>query len=256
MRCGCIAPARTRRSRRGRGVAAGLLATALAAAAAVPAQAAAPPVVALSQISDGRTFSSWAYPQSEALVRAHPAGGARAVGRLGFLTAEDQAQIYVVLAQAQLLSGAEWSRIELPGRPNGRTGWVPSGALGPLHTVHAYLLVDQHTLRLTLFRKGRPVFSAPVGVGAPGTVTPAGSFYVTEKLRPIGAPAYGPFALGTSAYAPTLSEWPGGGIVGIHGTDAPQLIPGRPSHGCVRMRDQDIARLWGLVEVGMPVDIT
>jgi lipoprotein-anchoring transpeptidase ErfK/SrfK len=69
------------------------------------------------------------------------------------------------------------------------------------------------------------------------------------------ADVYGPFALGTSAYAPTLNEWPGGGIVGIHGTDEPQLIPGRPSHGCIRLRNGYIARLWRLVEVGTPIEI-
>ena len=77
-----------------------------------------------------------------------------------------------------------------------------------------------------------------------------------EKLRAVGSPAYGPFALGTSAYAPTLGEWPGGGVVGIHGTNEPQLIPGRPSHGCIRMRDADVARLWSLIGLGTPIQIT
>jgi lipoprotein-anchoring transpeptidase ErfK/SrfK len=67
---------------------------------------------------------------------------------------------------------------------------------------------------------------------------------------------YGPYALGTSAYAPTLAEWPGGGVVGIHGTNEPQLIPGRPSHGCVRMRNADITRLWHLISVGTPIEIS
>jgi hypothetical protein len=37
-----------------------------------------------------------------------------------------------------------------------------------------------------------------------------------------------------------LTDWHGGGFVGIHGTDAPQLIPGRVSHGCIRLRNRDI----------------
>ena len=145
--------------------------------------------------------------------------------------------------------------MELPGRPNGLSGWVPRGALGTLHRVDGYLLVNEHELRATLFRNGHAVFSAPVGVGKASTVTPAGHFYVMEKLTTLGAPLYGPFALGTSAYAPTLSEWPGGGVVGIHGTDEPQLIPGRPSHGCIRMRNGDIARLWRIIAVGTPIEI-
>lgn len=68
-------------------------------------------------------------------------------------------------------------------------------------------------------------------------------------------PFYGPCAFGTSDYS-TLSEWPHGGIVGIHGTNEPWLIPGAPSHGCIRMKDQDITRLWPLLGIGTPVTIT
>ena len=128
--------------------------------------------------------------------------------------------------------------------------------MGAFHVVDGYLLVDQSSLRATLFRDGHAIFSAPIGVGKPSTVTPSGQFYVMEKLTALDAPVYGPYALGTSAYAPTLTEWPGGGVVGIHGTDEPQLIPGRPSHGCIRLRNADITRLWSLIAVGTPIEIT
>jgi lipoprotein-anchoring transpeptidase ErfK/SrfK len=124
-----------------------------------------------------------------------------------------------------------------------------------LHLVRGYLRVDRASLRATLYRDGRAIFSAPIGVGKSSTVTPRGSFYVLEKLITVGAPAYGPYAIGTSAYAPTLREWPGGGVVGIHGTNEPQLIPGRPSHGCIRLRNADVARLWRLIALGTPIDI-
>jgi len=94
-----------------------------------------------------------------------------------------------------------------------------------------------------------------VGVGRPSLPTPAGHFYVMEKLAVVDGPVYGPYAIGTSAYAPTLSEWPGGGVVGIHGTDEPQLIPGRPSHGCIRLRNADVVSLWHLIQVGTPIEI-
>jgi hypothetical protein len=210
----------------------------------------------LTRLSDLRTVSRWAYPTGEARVRAAPSAHARTVGWLRFLTIDGQAEIYLALASERLASGRTWIHIELPGRPNGQKGWVLRGALGAFTTVDGYLLVDEQDLRATLFRDGRSIFSAPIGVGKASTVTPAGQFYVVEKLVTADAPAYGPYALGTSAYAPTLSEWPGGGVVGIHGTDEPQLIPGRPSHGCVRMRNVDIARLWSLIALGTPIDIT
>jgi lipoprotein-anchoring transpeptidase ErfK/SrfK len=94
-----------------------------------------------------------------------------------------------------------------------------------------------------------------VGVGKASTQTPAGHFWIREKFRVRGAPVYGPYAMGTSAYAPTLTDWPGGGVVGLHGTSEPGLVPGRPSHGCIRLRNNDITRLYRLVPRGTPLHV-
>jgi hypothetical protein len=235
-----------------------LLATALVALAALPALATAalPAGAVVAPLSNLHTLTHWAYPSSEAPVHASPSPRARTIGRLRLLTDDEQAELYVALASVRLPSGETWIEIEFPARPNGEKGWVPRGALESFHTVDGYLLVNRTTLRATLFRDGRAIFTAPIGVGKASTITPPGNFYVMEKLITLNDPEYGPYALGTSAYAPTLSEWPGGGVVGIHGTDEPELIPGRPSHGCVRMRNADITRLWKIVAVGTPIEIT
>jgi lipoprotein-anchoring transpeptidase ErfK/SrfK len=93
-------------------------------------------------------------------------------------------------------------------------------------------------------------------VGKPSTPTPGGHFYIRERIRALGGgdPLYGPYAFGTSDYS-TLSEWPGGGVVGIHGTNQPQLIPGRPSHGCIRLPNGKVTQLWRLMPLGTPVRI-
>ncbi len=44
-------------------------------------------------------------------------------------------------------------------------------------------------------------------------------------------------------------------VAGIHGTNEPWLTPGRPSHGCVRVRKADITRLYRLVQIGRPLRI-
>ena len=143
--------------------------------------------------------------------------------------------------------------VRVPRRPNGAVGWVPRDALGPFNVNRFQLVVNRHTLRATLFKRGRKVWSARVGIGAPGTRTPGGRFWVREKFRFKNTPVYGTHAIGTSAYAPTLTDWPNGGVVGLHGTDQPELIPGRPSHGCIRLRNADIARLWRLLPLGTPL---
>jgi lipoprotein-anchoring transpeptidase ErfK/SrfK len=145
--------------------------------------------------------------------------------------------------------------VRLPVLPNNRTGWVPRDALGGYRFVATRLVVDRTRLSITLFERGRPVFEAPIGVGTPSAPTPAGEFYVRLKLAGFKDPFYGPVAFGTSARSDVLTDWPGGGYIGIHGTDAPELIPGRVSHGCVRMRNDDILALSRLIPVGTPLTI-
>jgi lipoprotein-anchoring transpeptidase ErfK/SrfK len=102
------------------------------------------------------------------------------------------------------------------------------------------------------------VFRARVGVGQPQWPTPRGQFYIRAKLKGYGAAGsfYGPLAFITSATSAQLTDWPGGGLVGVHGTSLPGLIPGKISHGCVRMRNADILKLEKLMPVGTPLTVT
>ena len=176
------------------------------------------------------------------------------VGSTQLSTEDGFPEDYLVLAQ-RVYPNITWFQIRLPGRPNGRTGWVPEQSLGTLHLTHELLVLDERHLRLTLYSGGHSIFSARVGIGKPSTPTPPGHFWIREKFRVRPAdPFYGPYAFGTADYS-TLSEWPRGGVVGIHGTNKPWLIPGRPSHGCIRVRDADDSRLWSLLAVGTPLRV-
>lgn len=146
-------------------------------------------------------------------------------------------------------------KVRLPILPNGSVGWVPRGALGAYQMVDTHLVVDRRLLRATLYRAGKAIFAARVGIGTSSSPTPSGEFIVRNKLTRYASPFYGPVAFGTSARSEVLTDWPAGGFVGIHGTNAPQLLPGRVSHGCVRMRNADILRLARLMPVGTPLTI-
>ena len=61
--------------------------------------------------------------------------------------------------------------------------------------------------------------------------------------------------MGTAAYSDALTDWPGGGVIGVHGTAEPSLIPGRPSHGCIRLRNADMERLYRRTPIGTPLRI-
>jgi hypothetical protein len=173
------------------------------------------------------------------------------VARLRWYTEDGYPEIYPALRRGRDAWGRPWLLVRVPMRPNGRTGWVLERSLAPLRLVRTRLVIDRRRLRATLTLGGRRVWSSPVGVGAPGTPTPAGRFWIRERLRGLGG-IYGPWAFGTGAYS-SLSDWPGGGVVGIHGTNQPWLIPGRPSHGCVRVPNPAVRRLARLMPVGTPV---
>ena len=150
--------------------------------------------------------------------------------------------------------GRVWVHALLASRA-AATGWIPREDLGGYTRVATHLVVDLRARTLTLRRGDEVLLSAPVGVGTPDAPTPAGEFYVRNKLTRYRSPAYGPVAFGTSARSPTLTDWPAGGFVGIHGTDRPDLLPGRVSHGCIRVRNADILRLERLMPVGTPLTI-
>jgi lipoprotein-anchoring transpeptidase ErfK/SrfK len=122
--------------------------------------------------------------------------------------------------------------------------------------VTTFLKIKRKTRRAILFKQGQRVWVARIGIGKAGTETPPGNFYVREKLLPRDPGGiYGVFAFGTSATSPTLTDWPGGGIIGIHGTNQPGLIPGRISHGCIRVRNKAISQLRRLMPLGTPIQI-
>src|SRR4051795_6581531 len=206
-----------------------------------------------TKVSNETTLSRWANPNDSGPIRSAPDRGARVIAHLRINTEDRLPNNYLVLRRA-VDGSAVWYEVRIPGRPNGRTGWVREESLGPLQTVKTQLVVDRRTLRATLFRNGRKVFHAPVGVGKASTPTPGGRFWIREKLVLGGGHGtYGPLAFGTAAYSAKLSDWPKGGVIGIHGTNEPRLVPGRPSHGCIRMHNGDIKRLARLMPVGTPL---
>jgi hypothetical protein len=197
----------------------------------------------------------WAFVRHRTIARTKPSFGAKAITRVQFRTPELYRNAIQVLDGVRYSNGSTWIRIRLAVLPNGATGWVPRGALTVFNTTHKRLLIDRGSLRATLYRAGRPIFSTRVGVGQASFPTPRGEFYVREKLSGYNAPAYGPRAFGLNARSNVLTDWMGGGFIGIHGTDAPGILPGRVSHGCVRMRNPAILRLFSLMPLGTPVSI-
>ena len=188
-------------------------------------------------------------------ARRSPRLDAPVVAMLKTRTPERTDAVVLALEEREDEIGLPWVRVRLPVLPHDTTGWVPRQALGGYATVRTRLVLDRKRLRATLLRDGKVVFRAPIGIGKAKWPTPPGEFYVRNKLTKFAAPFYGPIAFGTSARSDVLTDWPAGGFVGIHGTNRPELLPGRVSHGCVRLRNADILELAKLMPVGTPVSI-
>jgi hypothetical protein len=208
----------------------------------------------LVPLSDPAADTRWAPVLRATVARSEPSPKAAAVGRLPTITPDGTTNIVVVDGEADV-DRASWVRVGLSVLPNGTEGWVPRSSLGGWSFVDTRLVIDRARFTATLYGAGRVIFRARVGVGAPGTPTPAGQFYVRDRLNGFSSPIYGPLAFGTNARSPTLTDWPGGGVVGIHGTNQPGLIPGRISHGCIRLTNAAILKLGKLMPVGTPVTI-
>ena len=196
----------------------------------------------------------WAAVERPVTVRSAPERG-KAVARLRTETPEGTDNLVLVRRRTRDARGRVWVEARLPVLPHGTTGWLPRAALGGYRMVRTHLVVNRRRAVAMLRRDGRRVFRARVGIGLEQWPTPRGRFYIRNKLVRYRSPFYGPVAFGTSARSAKLTDWPDGGFVGVHGTNRPDLIPGRVSHGCIRMRNRDIVHLSRLMPVGTPVTI-
>jgi lipoprotein-anchoring transpeptidase ErfK/SrfK len=166
-------------------------------------------------------------------------------------------EVYLLLRAHWAADGTEWVKLRIPARPNGQIGWVQRADLGVFHITHQRVVVNRARLRLYFFSYGHLVWSAPVAIGKPSTPTPAGRFWIREKFpRLPRSSLYYPYAFGTADYS-TLTEWERGGVVGIHGPygASASQIPGRISHGCIRLRIPDDNWLGQHLDVGAPLRI-
>jgi lipoprotein-anchoring transpeptidase ErfK/SrfK len=212
-------------------------------------------VVPKVQVLTDSRIAHWTVVLKPAVARAAPRDSARAVTTLDTTTSDNTQNDVLVLGSIAFGPTETWYHVRLPILPNNSTGWVRSTDLGRLYTVHTHLYVYRSKLRAVLTRNGHPVFSTIVGLGHSFWPTPLGQFYVRDKLTGYDDPVYGPVMFGTSARSAVLTDWPGGGYVGIHGTNEPQILPGYVSHGCIRMPNESILRLAKLMTVGTPVTI-
>lgn len=127
---------------------------------------------------------------------------------------------------------------------------------GTTGTVVRRIVVSIPDRKLALLENDRVVTIYPVAVGAPVSPSPAGTFVVVSRVsnptyyRPGKIVAPGPAnPIGTRWIG--LSEKG----FGIHGTDDPKSIGLARSHGCIRLTNRDVERLFERVRAGDVVEL-
>jgi lipoprotein-anchoring transpeptidase ErfK/SrfK len=208
----------------------------------------------LSPLASVQVAGSGPLTWQSVAVRSAPRRAARVITTFTQFREHFQPRVVLALETRRDRDGnPAWYRVEIPGRPNGRSGWIPAAA-AELKPVNRWLVIYRGARKFELYVDGRLRRTGPIAVGARGMETPIGLFYVQTSFVPTQYPILGAYAFETSGYS-KLSDWPGGGVVGVHGTDTPWLIGQAVSHGCVRLRNSDIVALRRYVRPGTPVKI-
>lgn len=156
----------------------------------------------------------------------------------------------------------DWLRVEIPARPNSQEGWVRAADVTLSESeFRMELTLSDYTLRV--LQGDEVVVETQVVIGRPNTPTPVGTFFLGEVLSAqqagVGSPAgaYGPYILATSAYSETLDLFDGGlPVIAFHGTNQPGLIGTQSSNGCVRMPNEVVTQLAGMLPAGTVITVT
>jgi lipoprotein-anchoring transpeptidase ErfK/SrfK len=168
----------------------------------------------------------------------------------------DQRTVLPVLGR-RTGNGHRWFLVRLPGRPNGRTGWITRRATVSWRTPW-HIVVSTSSRRVSVYRRGRGMRAFKAVVGRPSTPTPFGDFFVEETIKLSPSAVGAPFALALSARSTVYQEFAGGpGQIALHGL---RNVGGRPgtaaSHGCVRLDGRAMTWLIRRIGPGVPVTIT
>ena len=188
---------------------------------------------------------------SSVAVRRKPDPHAAVIKVMHQFRSDYRPQVMFAVRKATGPDGGVWFRVSIPMRPNGTYGWIPAAAVS-LRPTHSQIVVNLNRRVIDIYRFGKHKWHGKVAIGAPGRETPTGHYFVQVRFVPYHDAFLGVFAVETSAYS-KLTEWPGGGVVGIHGTSEPQLLGQAVSHGCVRVSNLTATKLKAYAPLGTPI---
>ena len=135
---------------------------------------------------------------------------------------------------------------------------VPAAAEGVAATTATVrrVVVSIPDRKLAVIEDGTTVEVYDVAVGKPSTPSPVGTFTIVNRLA--HPTYYRPgVVIGPGDRNPLGTRWMGLSEkgYGIHGTDQPGSIGYARSHGCIRLRNADVERLYERLRPGDVVEL-
>jgi L,D-transpeptidase ErfK/SrfK len=129
----------------------------------------------------------------------------------------------------------------------------------PAENADSRIVVNLSERQVQLYRGNQLLDSYAIAVAKAGWETPTGTFKVLDMeqnptwVHPITGIAVPPGS-DNPLGAAWIGFWSNGeGEIGFHGTNQEELIGEAVSHGCLRMRNEDVRALYTQVAKGTPV---
>jgi L,D-transpeptidase ErfK/SrfK len=123
------------------------------------------------------------------------------------------------------------------------------------------VVVDLSDRRIYHYQGNKLTAKYPVAVGQKGWETPIGSFNITRMEKdPVWQQPITKEVVQAGGKNPLGDRWigfwtDGTTQIGFHGTPDETKVGLAISHGCLRMRNQDIRQLYEKVDLGTPVKV-
>ena len=123
------------------------------------------------------------------------------------------------------------------------------------------LVVDLSERRVYVYRGKQVQKSYVVAIGQAGWETPVGNFRVGQlQQNPVWHHPITKVAVAPGPKNPLGARWIGFWSnnryqIGFHGTNQEHLLGTAVSHGCLRMRNEDIVALYDRIAIGTPVQV-
>ena len=161
------------------------------------------------------------------------------------------ALVYRVLAGEP---GDPWAKVYVPARPNGTTAWVQTSQFN-WSSSNRMLQINVSTNTVTVFEGNNVLLTTAAVLGKSSSPTPRANGWVEEIMAGPSA-AYGPRLISLGIYSDALNSF-GGSVpkIALHGTNNPGLMGQYASNGCIRVPNDVISQIAGMMPIGSKVQI-